>query len=195
MPAPEIPTEPIWRITVDQYDEMIRAGILTADDPVELLEGWLVQKMPKNDPHILAGKLLRHELELLTPTGWHVATQDPIRLSDSQPEPDASIVRGSPRDYATSKPTPELVGLVVEVSDSSLEKDRVRKKMMYAREGIEVYWVVNLPNRVIEVFSEPTGPTKRPDFRQHLTFSEKQRVPVSLQGKKVGSILVADVLP
>ena len=46
MPAPEIPTEPIWRITVDQYDEMIRAGILTADDPVELLEGWLVQKMP-----------------------------------------------------------------------------------------------------------------------------------------------------
>ncbi len=179
--APEIPTEPIWRITVDQYDEMIRAGILTADDPVELLEGWLVQKMPKNDPHILAGKLLRHELELLTPAGWHVTTQDPIRLSDSQPGPDVSIVRGSPRDFGTSKPTPEFIGLVVEVSDSSLEKDRVRKKTMYARERIELYWVVNLSERMIEVFSEPTGATKRPDFRQHQTFSEKQRVPVVSQ--------------
>ena len=191
----EVPTAPIWRITVEQYDEMIRTGILTDEDPVELLEGCLVQKMPKIDPHVLSGKLLRLELEKLVPPGWHIATQDPIRLSDSQPEPDISVVRGAPRDFAKSKPTPSAVGLVVEVSDSSLERDRDWKKTLYARAGIDIYWIVNLPAEMIEVFTDPSGPTKRPDFRKHQVYSAKQRVPVLLKGKKVGTLLVADVLP
>lgn len=45
-----VPDEAIWRLTVEQYHHMIQAGILTEDDPVELLEGWLVTKMSKN-PH------------------------------------------------------------------------------------------------------------------------------------------------
>lgn len=174
---------------------MIRAGILTDEDPVELLEGWLVQKMPKNNPHILAGKLVRAELEKLIPTGWHIATQDPITLTDSEPEPDVTVVRGSPRDFLKAKPTPAEVGLVVEVADSSAERDRTTKKVLYARAEVEVYWVVNLVAEVIEVFSEPTGATKHPDFRQHQVFTAKQRVPVVLKGKKVGTLLVGDVMP
>jgi len=174
---------------------MIRAGILTDEDPVELLEGWLVQKMPKNNPHILAGKLLRAELEKLIPAGWHIATQDPITLSDSEPEPDVMVIRGSPRDYLKSKPTPSEVGLVVEVADSSTDRDRGWKKSLYARAGVDVYWVVNLVDEIIEVFTSPSGVSKRPDYRQHQIFTAKQRVPVVLKGKKVGTLLVSDVLP
>ena len=82
----------LWRISVDQYEEMIQAGILTANDPVELLDGCLVRKMPKTENHILSGKLVQAELAKLIPSGWHLATQNPIRLSDSQPEPDADPV-------------------------------------------------------------------------------------------------------
>src|SRR5438105_8922236 len=96
-----VPTEPIFRLSVDQYHEMIQAGILTEDDPVELLEGWLVEKMPKNPPHTLATRLVRTALERLAPKGWFINTQEPITTTESEPEPDASVARGDPRQYVT----------------------------------------------------------------------------------------------
>src|SRR6266852_5662098 len=83
-----IPDVPIYRLTVAQYHAMARAGILDEDAPVELLEGWLVQKMTKHRPHVLATELGRRALERLIPPGWHVAHQDPITAADSEPEPD-----------------------------------------------------------------------------------------------------------
>jgi hypothetical protein len=62
-----VPAVPIWRLSVDQYHRMIRTGILTDDDPVELLEGWLVPKMPKNPPPRLSTQLTREALAQLLP--------------------------------------------------------------------------------------------------------------------------------
>jgi len=71
-PLPAAPTEPVWRLSVDQYHEMIRAGILMSGDPVELLEGWLIEKMTKNPPHTLATRFIREALERVAPVGWFV---------------------------------------------------------------------------------------------------------------------------
>ena len=94
---PAVPTEPIWRLSVDKYHAMIEAGIILADDPVELLDGWLVLKMTKNPPHSLAMGLIRQALERLIPAGWYVESQDAITLEDSEPEPDVFLVRGDRR--------------------------------------------------------------------------------------------------
>ncbi len=134
---------------------MIRAGILTDDDPVELLDGWLVSKMPKNPPHCVVTRLIRQALERLVPAAWYVDTQEPLTTADSEPEPDVVVVRGETRQYLDRHPGPEDVGLVVEVADTTLQRDRTSKKRLYARAGIPVYWIVNLPESRCEVYSEP----------------------------------------
>jgi hypothetical protein len=134
--AKSIPSEPIWRLSVEQYHQMIQLGILTDDDPVELLEGWLVYKMPKNPPHRIATKLTRDALAQILPLGWYVDTQEPITLSDSEPEPDVVIVRGVTQDYFDRHPTDQDIALVAEVADSTLERDRTSRKRLYARAGI-----------------------------------------------------------
>jgi Uma2 family endonuclease len=133
---PAVPTEPVWRFSVEQYHQMICQSILTEDDPVELLEGWLTLKMPKNPPHRVATKLTRNILEKLVPNGWYVDTQEPITLDKSEPEPDIVIVRGDTRDYLDRHPGAKDIALVVEVSDSTLERDRTLKKRIYARANI-----------------------------------------------------------
>lgn len=87
----EVPTEPIHRLSVAQYRGMLEAGILKSGDPVELLEGWLVQKMTKNPPHRIATRRVRVALEALAPHGWYVDAQEPIVTADSEPEPDVAI--------------------------------------------------------------------------------------------------------
>ena len=174
---------------------MIRAGILTEDDPIELLEGWLVRKMPKNPPHVVAGKRLRKLLAKIIPRGWEIRAQDPVTLADSEPEPDVAIVVDHEHEYLTHHPKPEDVGLVIEVADSSLPRDKGSKKAVYARAKIVCYWIVNLPEATIEVFTDPTVSSKNPSYRGHQVFTAKQRVPVILNGRKVGSVLVSDCLP
>src|SRR5437773_7029281 len=107
--------EPIFRLTVDQYHELIRTGKLGEDDPVELLEGILVFKMPKNTPIVTSTKLARRELERVLPPDWHYITQDPITLDDGEPEPDGGVVRGRIEDYSARHPGPADVMLVIEV--------------------------------------------------------------------------------
>jgi Uma2 family endonuclease len=131
-----VPTEPVWRFSVAQYHQMIRLGILTEDDPVELLEGWIIHKMPKNPPHRAATKLTRNALEEIVPEGWYVDAQEPITLLDSEPEPDVVVVRGNTRDYLDRHPGSQDLALVVEIADSTLERDRTSKKRLYARAGI-----------------------------------------------------------
>jgi Uma2 family endonuclease len=199
-PAPaadgdDIPTEPIWRITVDQYHEMIRRGILADDDPVELLEGWLVIKMSKNPPHVLAADLAADMLHEVAPAGWHVKRQDPITTSDSEPEPDVALVRGTRRDYHDRHPGPSELGLVIEVADSTLVRDRTIKKRAYARAAVSVYWIINLVDRVVEVFTDPTGPAEQPDYRRRTDYREGDLIPLTLDGRQVATIAVRDLLP
>jgi hypothetical protein len=76
-PAPpalpsDVPPFPVYRFTVAQYHAMISTGILTAIDRVELLEGWIVPKKPRNPPHVLATGQLFDSLARLVPAGWEV---------------------------------------------------------------------------------------------------------------------------
>src|SRR4051794_9081741 len=87
-PDPNVPTVPIYRLSVEQYHAMIEAGILHSGEPVELLEGWLVPKMTKHPPHIFATQTLRDLLPPLVAPGWFVNDQEPVTTEESEPEPD-----------------------------------------------------------------------------------------------------------
>jgi Uma2 family endonuclease len=190
-----VPSHPIWRLSVEQYHEMIRAGILTDDDPVELLEGWLVPKMPKNPPHRITTQLTREALAGILPTGWYVDTQDPITTEDSEPEPDVVVVRGETRQYLDRHPGPGDVALVVEVSDATLQRDRGFKKRLYASASIPVYWIVNLIEKQCEVYTAPSGPTEGADYRHRQDYGPPDAVPLVVEGVEVGCIPVRELLP
>ena len=192
---PGPPPEPIRRITVEQYHDMIDAGILGEDDPVELLEGYLVEKMAKKSPHRLSTGLTREALEKIMPPGWYVDSQEPLTTADSEPEPDVYAARGSRRDYADRHPGPGDVALLVEVADSSLARDRGPKKRAYARAKIPIYWIVNLIDKQVEVHADPTGPAEQPDYRQKQIYKPGEAVPVILDGNEIGRIEVNAILP
>lgn len=189
------PTLPIWRLSVSQYHGMIEAGILTEDDPVELLEGWLVAKMPKNPPHRLTTQLTREALAGILPAGWYADAQEPVTLSDSEPEPDVIVVRGRRRDYAERHPGPGDVALVVEVADTTLQRDRTIKKQLYARAGIPTYWLVDLANRQMEAYTEPSVTAEQADYRRVRTYQSQDVVPVMLGDREAGRLTLNDLLP
>lgn len=189
--AAAIPSELIWRLNVQQYHAMIQAGILTDDDPVELLEGWLVFKMPKNPAHRAATNLVRVALESVLTAGWYVDSQEPITLEDSEPEPDVAIIRGDTRQYLNSHPTAADIALVVEVSDTTLQRDRTIKKRTYARAGIPIYWIVNLVDLQIEVYSEPGSE----DYNQRQDYQKDSIIPLVVEGLEFGILPINTLLP
>ena len=193
---PAYTDEPIFRLTVDQYHELIRRGKLSEEDPVELLEGILVFKTPKNVPHATCARLARRAVEPLLPQGWFYDSQDPITLEDSEPEPDGMVVRGRIEDYAAAHPGPADVALVIEVADTSLDRDRGIKLRAYARASIPVYWIVDLPGAALEVHSDP-DPTAvpHPDYRSHSRLGPDQKVQLVIGGHRCGEILVSQLLP
>jgi len=190
-----MPEEPIWQLSVSQYHQMIRSGILTDDDPVELLEGLLVTKMPKNPPHRLANELARDALALLIPAGWHINMQEPITTEDSEPEPDLAIVRGQRREYRDRHPGAGEVPVVIEVADATLLRDRKMKKRLYARAGIPVYWIINLPEKQIEIYSSPFGSAEESGYQRRQDFRSTDEAPLVINGQEVGRVAVLDVLP
>jgi len=133
---------------------MIETGILHEDEPVELIEGRLIVAEPQNTPHALAIELAADALRAAFGPGWRIRIQLPIALGpDSEPEPDVSVVAGSPRDDRADHPS--RAALVVEVADTSVRLDRGVKARVYARAGIPEYWIVNLAARVVEVHRHP----------------------------------------
>lgn len=180
----------VYRMTVSEYERLTAAGVL--DDPrVELIDGYLVKKMGKNPPHIWAVDAVIDGLKALLP-GWWCRKEDPVRIpSFDEPEPDVAVVRGSRDDYRGRIPGPPDIGLVVEVSESTLDRDRGDKRLAYARSGIPTYWIVNLVDRQVEVYSDP-GPE---DYRTCQVLKPGRNIPVVIDGGLVGQIAAADLLP
>lgn len=180
--------------TVAEYHEMIDRGVLTTMDKVELIEGRLVDKMPKNPPHESAITRLNRRLLRLLPDDWQLRPQGPVTFTTSEPEPDFTIARGAEADFDTRHPEPGEVGLLVEVSDSSLAFDRSDKWRVYGRGGVPVYWVVNVVDRRIEVYTDPTGPAAQPGYRTRTDYPPGTAVPVVLGGVVVGAVAVSEVI-
>ncbi len=183
------------RFTVDEYHRMIETGILTTDDRVELLEGYIVLKMPQNTPHASALDLVEGQFQRILPDGWFLRTQRPITLAASEPEPDGVIVRGNRRAYMPRHPGPADIGLIIEVSDSSLRTDRVEKIEIYGHAGIICYWIVNLVDMQIEVHTQPTGPSVSPGYAQRQDYRPGDSIPVTLDGQPIATIPVNELLP
>lgn len=194
-PLIAVPHDFFMRLSVEQYHQMIEAGILTADDKVELLEGWLVSKMAKKPPHSAATTLTRDALIALLPAGWYVPSQEPVTFADSEPEPDLMIVRGAARDYLDRHPSPQDVVLVIEVADTTLARDRKLKKRIYARAGIPIYWIVNLRARRVEVYSAPTADEVSASYQNQHYYGVADELPVLIEGCEIGRIKAGDLLP
>ena len=190
-----VPPMPVCRLGVEQYEQMIRAGIITKDDRIELLDGWLVPKVTHNPPHILALELVRDALQRLVPEGWCVWSQGPVRIGRSMPEPDVMVIRGTRRQYRDRRMTAADVGLIVEVADASLTRDQVFKKAIYAQAGIPVYWLVNLIDQRIEAYSDPAGADESANYRQRRDYSPADQIPLILDGRSAAAISVRELLP
>jgi Uma2 family endonuclease len=191
-----LPPFPVPRLTVEGYQRLIREGLLTEADRVELLEGFLVPKpVTRHPPHDNAIELITDLLAVLLPAGWRRRVQLAITTADSQPEPDFAVVRTSARQRQGRHPAASEVGLVIEVADSSLDSDREHKGRIYARASIPVYWIVNIIDRQVEVYTSPSGPADEPAYNARQDFTPGQDVPLVLDGVEVAHIPVADVLP
>jgi Uma2 family endonuclease len=142
-------------------------------------------------PHAAAVENVRELLREMLPAGWHVRSQQPVTLTASEPEPDAAVVQGHRHDYNARHPGAAEVGLVVEVADSSLATDRGLKARLYAEAGIEIYWIVNLVDRCIEVHTSPG----LQGYAEVTLFDEVQSVPLVVQSVQVAMLPVAEVLP
>jgi Uma2 family endonuclease len=192
MPEPA-PFEP-RRFTVDEYHRLGEVGVLTEDDRVELLEGVITPKMVHNPPHDAAITLLDEAIRSCLPSGWTIRIQSSMTMADSEPEPDMIVVRGKARDYARQHPVAADVGLVVEVAETSLVRDR-HKARLYARAGVLVYWIVNLVDGQVEVHLQPTGPVEAPAYQETAVYGRGDSVPLTIAATVIGKLPVDDLLP
>ena len=178
----------LFRWTREQYEDLVTAGFIEEGAPVELLDGYIVYMPVQNPRHSVAGELTQQALSGVFGAGFHVRSQRPLALDDrSEPEPDIAVVVGRPRDFTLRHPNGAV--LIVEISDTTLSKDRGQKLRAYARNLIPEYWIVNLPDQQIEVYRQPHGDSYR--LQQVLRPGDS----VSPLAKPDAQVLVANLLP
>ncbi len=148
----------ITRYSVEDYEEMIRRGALTEYDKVVLIRGEIIPKRPTGPKHSGCLKKMNRTMGVRVGDRAIVAIQDPVRLLDSEPETDLSLLFPRADFFTTSHPEPPDILLLVEISDSSLAVDRNLMKEIYPEAGIVEYWIVNLVDQSLEVHRGP-----RPD--------------------------------
>lgn len=191
-PTITIDDEPVLPITVEMYQEMMRLGLLDETPNVYLWNGRLVERMPPKPPHSESVRQGYDRLKALTPDGYEIDRERPMALTlrPSAPQLDVAIIRGRFRDFSPNLFPSTAVALIVEVSDATLVKDR-RNAATYAAEGIPIYWIINLGDRCLELHAEPLNGV----YRSRIVLAQTDEVPVILDGREVGRLRVADLLP
>jgi Uma2 family endonuclease len=179
-------TEQYRRWSKADYIRMAETGILADGERTELFEGSILTLSPNNPPH--ANSVSR--LNMLLTSHFQtkvVRVQLPLDVSESSlPEPDFAVVAA---DALSDTSHPRLADLVIEVADSSLKFDRTEKMSLYARAGIQEYWVVNVADRVLEVYREPAEDSQAPlgwAYRRRVVLEESETVrPLSLEAAEL----------
>jgi len=178
-----------------EYDRLIEAEILGSEDRFELLGGEMIVKEPQHSSHATSIRLVQRVLTAEFGSGWDVRAQMPVALDEeSEPEPDISVVPGDPRDYRDAHP--ERAVLIVEVAVSRLRFDREQKGSLYARAGIADYWIVNIPDRRVEVYREPVSDAAAPfgwRYGRSIALGPTERV--SPLAAPAAAVVIGDLLP
>jgi Uma2 family endonuclease len=187
--------EPVVRTrrwTRKEYDHLIDIGFLHEDDKIELVEGRMIVAEPQNTPHATACELAGEALRAAFGPGWRIRMGLPMAMDpDSEPEPDVAVLRGGVRDSLADHP--RTAALVVEIADSSLRLDRAIKARIYAAAGIADYWIVNLRDRVVEVYREPIRGARRARYAaSHVARPNETIAPLA---KPDAPVRVDDLLP
>ena len=179
----------IRKISVEDYDKMVEHGIFDEDDRVELWEGVLITMSPKGSKHANAIRRIDRIIEKTLGDKIVFSAQDPIRLDDfSEPEPDVALLAPPIENYDDRHPTPKDIYLVIEIAETSIEKDR-RKAVNYARNNICQYLLFNLNTHEIEDYREPAADGYR--FKQ----THDRTANFNLVAFPEVQIKVADLLP
>lgn len=187
--------DPDFRFTVAQYQKMISEGIISENARVELLDGRVVNKMARNTPHDVTLFVTQEELRAICSPDWLVRCQLGVVIGKfSQPEPDLSVVRAPIKRYVKQHPGPKDTGMLVEVADSSLLIDRDDKGPIYAGGRIPWYWIVNVPDKIVEVYSDPKGGAT-PRYRGRQDYPIGTKAPVVLDGETLGHVEVSKLFP
>ena len=140
----------------EEYEKMVDAGVFAPGERAELIDGEIFGMTPQKSAHAAAVCAAQEALLHTVGVDFHIRVQLPLALGAfSEPEPDISVVRGSWRNYRDAHPS--AADLIVEISDASLQFDRQRKGRIYAGAGIPDYWIVNLVDRCLEVYRQPSG--------------------------------------
>jgi hypothetical protein len=182
------PLTDVYRMDIEEFERV--ADFLKAER-VELIDGLIVERGAMDPPHVIVSERLRRRLDRMIPERWFVREDKPLRVHVTyEPLPDFAVVQGDPETaYEDRHPGPADVAIVIEISDSTLTKDRREKLVNYAKGGIGVYWIVNLIDRQVEVY------TLRRRGGKPRIFKPGQSVPVVINGTEVGLIVVAEILP
>jgi Uma2 family endonuclease len=178
----------VRRWTREEYEKMIDAGIFPPETRAELVDGEILNMTPQKRAHGAAIRSAEEALRSAFKSGYDVQTQLPLALGpSSEPEPNLAVVSGSWRDYRDAHPSSAV--LIVEIADTSLEYDRNRKGPLYAGSGIPEYWIVNLTDRCVEVYRDPSAGA----YRFSKRFAPGETI-VPLHAPEA-SVSVADLLP
>jgi Uma2 family endonuclease len=202
-PIPSLPfptPDEVYRLTVEQFDRMVRNGFLDENEPVELLNGILVTKTANNPAHRVGTRKAVRALESVLPAGWFVQKEDSLVIPPANKwEPDVAVVRSELEFDSSRDPAAMDCCLVVEVADTNLFRAQSEKLPAYAVAGIPVYWIVNLTggtppgSGVVEVYSDPDQATGA--YRSRVDLHAGDHVPVLIDGREVGRVAVTDLLP
>jgi Uma2 family endonuclease len=181
---------PPFRFTVGQYDQMIETGILTKYDRVELIRGEIVPKMPIGDTHSACVDRLNWRLNRAAAGQTIVRIQNPVVLADSEPEPDVSLVGFRADFYETGKPRPADVRLIIEVADTTFERERDEKGPLYAENGIPEYWIIDLNSDTVLVHRDP-----QPEGAWANVITRHRGETLDMAALPGVTLAVADILP
>ena len=150
------------RFTLEEYHRLIKIGFLSKKDKLELLEGLLVMRPRISPLHAhTSSKLHRVFSPLYGREKTMLRIRGPVSIpeSDSEPEPDLTLYVGGEADHWERHPYPCEINLIAEISESTLRRDRFHKGRIYAQAGILEYWIVNLPDKSLEIYRHPCTPS------------------------------------
>lgn len=193
--GPKAPRFPQRRFTVREYHQLLASGALPPTLRTELIEGWVVDKMTRNAGHDSSLSRTAESLQDRLPQKWKVRQQSAVSMDEAEPEPDVTVVPGPKGRFDHMHPRPYEVALLIEISDSALSNDRGSKLRDYARNSIRRHWIVNLIERTVEAYDDPTGPIAVPAYGNRQVYRPKESIPLLIGDEAFDAVPVEDLFP